>query len=155
MLAVGAGGLLTGCGGGGSTERLSGAAVDREAARICAAGQKEADRLRGEAVPGAHGEAAAKEIDATIEALDTQIEGFADLRGPAATDDDVAALVRHLRAAAAGLTRLREAAVADDLTVDEAVQANPKVVRQVNRSSAQAADDLVALDWLTCIAAAG
>ena len=63
--------------------------------------------------------------------------------------------MRHLRAAAGGLEALRDAAVDDDLTVDEAVRANPEVVERVNRSSAQAADDLVALDWLTCIGIAG
>ena len=47
--------------------------------------------------------------------------------------------------------RLRDAAADDDLTVDEAIQANADVVQQVNRSSAQGKDDLVALGWLTCV----
>lgn len=150
-----AGGLLTGCGGGSEPDRVSARALTREAEQICAAGKEESDRLRSRAVPGAHGEAAGTEIDATLEALDTQIEGFAALRGPAATDVHLEALVRHLRAAATGLEQLRDAAVAGDLTVDEAVQADPALVRRVNRSSAQASDDLVALGWPSCIGVAG
>ena len=64
---------------------------------------------------------------------------------------DLAALLGHLRAAADGLETLRDAAADDDLTVDEAIRANPDVVEQVNRSSAQSKDDLVALGWLTCV----
>ena len=127
----------------------------RAAEKICADGKKESDRLRAEAKPGARGEAAAQEIDATLESLETQIEGFEDLRGPTATDDAIAALVRHLRAAAAGLEQLSEVAVDDDLTIDETVRANPEIVEQVNRSGAQAADDLVGLDWLTCVGVVG
>jgi len=146
--------LLPGCGGGGDDARRSKAALAREAEAVCAEGTKESDRLRAEAQPGARGEAAGKEIDATRAALEAQIEGFADLRGPESTDDDIAALLRHLRAAAAGLAELRAAAVDGDLTVDEAIAANPELVQRINRSGAQAADDLVALDWLTCIGVA-
>lgn len=144
-----AGVLLAACGGGG-TDRLSRAALADRAEAVCRAGQEEADRLRAEAEPGARGQQAAKEIDATLEALDTQIEGFEGLRGPERTDDDVRALVRHLRAAAAGVERLREVVIEDDLTVDEAIRANTDVVDEVNRASARAADDLLALGWLAC-----
>ncbi|MFM8302960.1 MAG: hypothetical protein ACKOA9_01480 [Actinomycetota bacterium] len=147
-------GLLAGCGGGGSA-RLSADALDRRARAVCAAGQEEADRLRSEAAPGARGEAAAREIDATREVLESQIRGFAGLRGPASTDEDLDRLVGHLRAAAAGLATLRDVAAARDLTVDETIRARGDVVEQVNRSSAQAADDLVALGWLTCIGLTG
>jgi len=147
--------LLAGCGGGDDGgERLSRAALTREAEAVCDAGTKESDRLRADARPGARGEDAGKEIDATRAALEAQIDGFADLRGPASTDDDIAALLRHLRAASAGLERLRELAVDGDLTVVETIAANPDLVQRINRSSAQAADDLVALDWLTCIGVA-
>jgi len=145
-----AGGLLAGCGGGGP-DRVSARALTRQAEAVCADGQKEADRLRNQAEPGAHGEAAAKEIDATRAVLETQIRGFEDLRGPKSTDADLDALLGHLRAAADGLQTLRDAAAADDLTVDEAIRANPDVVTRVNLSSAQAKDDLVALGWLTCV----
>jgi hypothetical protein len=145
-----AGGLLAGC-GGGEPDRVSARALARQGEAVCADGQKEADRLRNQADPGAHGEAAAKEIDATRAVLETQIQGFEDLRGPESTDADLDALVRHYRAAADGLETLRDAAADDDLTVDEAIQANADVVQQVNRSSAQGKDDLVALGWLTCV----
>jgi len=153
LAAVVGASVLSAC-GGGSADRLSRRALTREAERICAAGQAEADRLRAEAQADARGADAATEIDATLEALDTQIQGFEDLRGPAGTDDALATLVRHLRAAAAGLGELRDVAVADDLTVDEAIRSNPDIVEAVNRSSAQAADDLVALGWLTCVGVA-
>lgn len=143
--------LVSGCGGGDDGERLSADALTRRARAICVAGKREADRLRREAAIGARGEDAAEEIDATLEALDTQIEGFADLRGPAATDDRIAALVRHLRAASEGLEELRDTVVDDDLTIDEAVARRQGLVQRINRSSAQAADELVALDWLDCI----
>lgn len=144
------GGLLAGC-GGGEPDRVSARALARQAEAVCADGQKEADRLREQSAPGARGEAAAKEIDATRAVLDTQIDGFEDLRGPESTDADLEALLDHLRAAADGLETLRDAAADDDLTVDEAIRANPDVVTQINRSSAQSKDDLVALGWLTCV----
>jgi hypothetical protein len=147
--------VLSACGGGDDAERLSADALTRRAESICAAGKREADRLRRRAEIGARGEAAAEEIDATLEALGTQIDGFEGLRGPATTDDRRTALVRHLRAAADGLAELRQTVIDDDLTVDEAIAARPGLVRRVNRSSAQAADDLVALDWLSCIGVAG
>lgn len=149
-----AGGLVAGC-GGGDGDRLSSAALTRRAEAVCAAGKRVSDRLRAEARPGARGKAAAAEIDATRAALETQIDGFEGLRGPPGTDDDIAALVRHLRAAAAGLEELGHAAVDGDLTVDEAISANPDLVQQINRSGAQASDDLVALDWLSCIGVTG
>ncbi len=145
-----AGGLLIGC-GGGQPDRVSARALARQAEAVCADGQKEADRLRNQADPGARGEAAAKEIDATRAVLDTQIQGFEDLRGPKSTDADIDALLGHLRAAADGLETLRAAAADDDLTVEEAIRANPDVVAQVNLASAQSKDDLVALGWLTCV----
>ena len=151
-LAVLVGGaVLTGCGGGSEPARLSSAALLRRADAICAEGKKESDRLRAEAVVGARGEAAATEIDATLEALEVQIDGFEDLRGPAATDADLTVLVEQLREAASGLEQLREAAIDDDLTVDEAIDANPEVVEQVNRASLEAAEALVALEFVTCV----
>ncbi|MFA5883048.1 MAG: hypothetical protein WDA60_04280 [Acidimicrobiia bacterium] len=145
------GGLLTGCGGGSDSERLSRRELVTRAEAVCAAGKKESDRLRAEVVPGRRGEAAAAEIDATLEALNLQIDAFADLRGPASTDAQLERLVAHLRDAAHGLETLRDAAADDDLTVDEAVKASPDVVQQVNRASAQAADLLAGLGFLTCI----
>ena len=146
--------VLAGCGGGGGGERLSKAAVTKRAEAVCAEGKKESDRLREQAQIGARGEAAGEEIDATRAALEAQIDGFADLRGPASTDDDIAALLKHLRAASAGLEDLKAAAVDGNLTVDDAISANPELIQQINRSGAQAADDLVALGWLTCIGVA-
>lgn len=151
-VAVLAATLLVGC-GGSAPERLSAEALDRRAQAVCAAGQKDADRLRRQAAPGARGDDAAREIDATRSVLESQIRAFEELRGPRSTDDDLERLVRHLRAAAAGLQRLRRAA-ADGLSIDETIQANGPIVERVNRSSAQAADDLVALGWLTCVGVA-
>jgi hypothetical protein len=145
------GGALAGC-GGGAPERLSRAALVQEADQICAAGLREADRLRGETVPGARGEAAAAEFDANLAVLEQQVDGLADLRGPASTDADLERAVDRLEAAAAGLETLRDAAADDDLTVDEAVEQNPDVVQRVNRASAQANDALAALGFLGCIA---
>jgi len=151
LAVVVAGAVLAGCGGGSEPERLSSAALLRRADGICAEGKRESDRLRGQAVIGARGEAAATEIDATLEALEVQIDGFEDLRGPRSTDADLSALVSQLREAADGLEQLREAAVDDDLTVDEAIDANPDVVEQVNRASLRAAESLVALQFVTCV----
>ncbi len=155
VLLGGLGWVLSACGGGGEPDRVSRTAMVREADRVCTAGLRAADRLRAGAEPGARGEAAAGEIDASLEVLNRQIDAFADLRGPVATDAAREDAVRNLRAAADGLEALRKAAVEDDLTVDGAVRANPAVVGRVNRASAKASDALAELGFLTCIGFAG
>lgn len=152
---AGFGGVLAACGGGGEPERVSRAAMVREADRVCAAGLREADRLRAGAEAGARGEAAADEIDASLEVLNRQIDAFADLRGPASTDAPREDAVRNLRVASDGLEALRKAAIDDDLTVDGVIRANPKVVQRVNRASAEASDALAKLGFLTCIGLGG
>lgn len=155
LVAVVLTGVLEGCGGGDEPERLSRAALVDRVESVCAEGKREADRLRAQAEPGRRGEGAAAEVDATLEALNTQIDAFADLRGPASTDAPLARLVDQLRIAADGVEELREAVLDDDLTVDEALQQNPAVVERVNLASAEAADLLVDLGFLSCVGVAG
>ena len=126
----------------------------RRADATCTELLRDADRLRSEATPGARGEAAAAEIDATREVLEGQVDAFDELRGPPSTDAVRVRAVRNLRAAASGLKELRDAAVEDDLTVDGAIRANPEVVQRVNLASGKASDALTALGFLTCVGVA-
>jgi len=155
LLGVVAAAVALGACGGDAPPRRSFAALTTEAEAICADGAARAERLRADAQPGARGGAAAREIAATRAALRTQVDGFRRLRGPEATDAQVADLVRHLESADEGLAVIERAAARDDLTVDEAVRSRPAVVGRVNRASAQAADELVALGWLGCVGLGG
>lgn len=142
--------VLAAC-GDDAPPRRSLPALTAEAEAICADGAARAERLRADARPGARGPDAAREIGATRATLRTQIEGFGRLRGPEATDAQIADLVGYLEAADAGLAVLQRVAASGDRTVDEAIGARPAVVGRVNRASAQAADALVALGWLGCV----
>jgi hypothetical protein len=154
ILAVVAAVALAAC-GGDERPRRSLPALTAAAEAICADGAARAERLRADAQPGARGATAAREIAVTRAALRTQIGGFRRLRGPEATDAPIADLVRYLESADAGLAVIERAAARDDLTVDEAVRSRPAVVGRVNRASAQAADQLVALGWLGCVVLPG
>lgn len=142
--------VLAAC-GGGDTPRLSRAEMVRRADALCADLLADADRLRARADPGARGDAAADEIDDTVEVLRRQIDAFDDLRGPPSTDAARERVVGQLRIAADALDELSDKAEADDLTVDEAIRANAGLVGRVNRASARASDALVELGFLTCV----
>lgn len=143
-----------GC-GGGAPERLSRADMVRQAERVCARGLEQAERLRAAAQPGARGAAAAAEVDAVLEALAVQIEGFADLRGPESTDATRTRAVDQLEVASDLLEDLRDEIVARDLTVNEAIQRKQELVGRINRASARANDALVDLGFLSCVGVTG
>ncbi|MEI8000559.1 MAG: hypothetical protein WCI50_04345 [Actinomycetes bacterium] len=151
--------LLAGCGGGttapGSGPRLTRAEMVTRAEAACAKGFAASEALRQAADPTAHGAAAATEIDATLGVLVDQVRGLARLRGPVDTDVTLARTLRALRSAAAGVRRLRGAVVRGDLTVNEALRAEPALVRRTNAASGSAQDGLVRLGFLGCVAASG
>ena len=125
-----------------------------QANAVCAAGLEEAEALRMTSDPTAHGTAAAAEVDATLAALDRQVTGLAELRGPVSTDAARESVVRRLRAAATGLEQLQRIIVKNDSTINEAVQSSNSLVRRINRSTAQANDALRKLGFLGCIGVA-
>jgi len=142
-------------GAAGSDPRLTRAGLIARADAVCAKGYAAAERLRASSHPTARGKAAARQIDATLVVLDRQIAAFADLRGPRDTDRLLARTVSALRTASSGLRDLRSATIRDGSSVDGAVAAHPALVRRINAASTTAADDLVRLGFLGCVAAQG
>lgn len=125
-----------------------------QANAVCVQGLAEADALRTTSDPTAHGAAAAKEVDATLAALNRQVTGLAQLRGPASTDTALKTVVRELRTVAAGLRQLQRVIVRNDSTINGAVQLSTGLVRRINRSTGKANDALRRLGFLGCIGVA-
>lgn len=125
--------------------------MTERAEAICARGLQRADALRSASDPLARGRAAAAEVDATLAALEIQIDGFERLRGPESTDDTLAEVVDRLRAAAGGLQELRAEIVDGRLTVNEAIAALPGLVGRINQDSAVARDALTELGFFSCV----
>ena len=122
-----------------------------QANAVCAQGLQEADALRTTSDPTARGATAAAEVDATLAALNRQIAGLGQLRGPASTDATLRTVVRQLRGAAAGLRQLQRVIVRKDSTINDAVRVSGTLVRRINRSTAKANDALRKLGFLGCI----
>ena len=122
-----------------------------QANAVCAQGLQEAEALRTTSDPTARGATAAAEVDATLAALNRQVTGLGELRGPASTDATLRTVVRQLRAAALGLRQLQRVIVRNNSTINDAVRVSGSLVRRINRSTAKANDALRKLGFLGCI----